>query len=47
MVEWALLTNKMRKLLELVPGIQCPMCDCGLFFISTSDPDAFKLWDGS
>lgn len=47
MVEWALLTCKMRKLLELVPGIQRPMHDCGLFFISTCDPDAFTLWDGS
>lgn len=43
MMEWALLSRKMRKLLELVPDVQCPMCDRGLLFISTSDPDAFTL----
>lgn len=43
MMEWALLSRKMRKLLELVPDVQCPMRDRGLLFISASDPDAFTL----
>lgn len=43
MMEWALLSHRMWKLLELVPGVQCPTRDHGLLFISTSDPDAFTL----
>lgn len=47
MVERALLTSKMREFLEQAPGIQHLTRDCGLLFISTTDPVAFALWDGS
>lgn len=42
-MEWALLSHKMRKSLELVPDVWCPRRDRGLFFVSKSDPDAFTL----